>query len=73
MALKQEWSKAMKLIITVLIAFIITGCGSGEYIPSKTFQIKTVDGQILKLNCPTVDLGRSKLTYVIDNECRLIK
>jgi len=57
--------KAILIISVILLA----GC---DHISSKVYQIKTVDGVILNLYCPTVDRGRSKLTYTIDEQCRLV-
>ena len=59
-----------KLILLIIVAGI-TGCG--EYIPRTVFEIKTVDGRILKLACPVVDLGRSELTYLIDGDCVAVR
>jgi hypothetical protein len=53
----------------VLLAVLCAGCGDMEHIPSKVYKIQTVDGVVLNLYCPTVDRGRSTMTYLISNEC----
>ena len=60
-----------KIVFIISMVSIIAGCG--EYIPSKAYKIKTVDGEVITLYCATIDRGRSKLTYVIENDCQLVK
>ena len=59
----------MKLIVTVLSVFLLSAC---ERIPLKTFEIETKSGETIKLSCPVVESGRSKLTYIIDRKCIII-
>lgn len=59
----------MKYLI-IVIMICVSGC---EYIPSKVYEIRTTDGQILKLECPLVDRGRNQLTYLIDSKCIAVK
>lgn len=59
-----------KMFLAGVVTVVLAGC---EYIPNKVYEIKAVDGQTLKLLCPTVDQGRSTFTYLIDHGCRLVK
>lgn len=60
----------LKKCTFILLLLGVVGC---DYVPNKTYEIETVDGETLLLSCPTVDPNRSKLTYFISNECRLIE
>jgi len=61
----------MKLIIGMLfIIVVVTGC---DYVPYSTYEIKTVDGEIIKIRCSIVDPNRSKYTYIIEGDCQLYR
>ena len=61
----------MKASILLVVLLAITGCG--EYIESKVYEIETVNGERIKLLCPTIDPYRSKWTYVISGHCALVE
>lgn len=65
----KNFNKAALRLAVALTVLLCVGCG--EYIPSKVYKIKTVDGEILNLYCPAVDRERSVFTYTISHECRL--
>lgn len=66
------FKKKPQLLAILLSALLV--CAGCEYVPNKTYKIKTVDGTVLTLACPMVDEGRSKLTYITDSDgCRLYK
>ena len=56
----------MKVLLISLSVLILTAC---DYVPTEVFEIKTVDGNIIKSACPVVDAGRSELTYLTDGHC----
>ena len=60
----------MKTLLMVVLLVFISGC---EHIPSKTYKLKTEGGEIIKLQCPLIDDGRSKFTFIIDSKCILVK
>jgi hypothetical protein len=60
--------KLALLLTVVLNGLSLTGC---DYVPRHVYEIETKDGKTLKLLCPTLDLTRSKFTYIIDGECVL--
>lgn len=60
----------MKKLTILLFVLTLYGC---DYVPQKTFKLKTEDGSIIYLQCPVIDRDRSILTYVIDHECRIVK
>ena len=57
----------MKRFLIVLTLFL-TSC---EHIPSKEYNVETVDGEILTFVCPEVDVYRNRLTYTYDRDCVL--
>ncbi len=59
----------MYRIALVLLALVLGGC---DYVPLTKHKVKTVDGKIITLLCPEIDPHRSRLTYTIDHECRII-
>lgn len=63
-------NKTTLLLAVCLIALLVSRC---DYVPRTVYEIETKDGNTLKLLCPTVDHGRSELTYLIDGECVAIK
>ena len=60
-------------VIVVILAGVVVSAVSGEHIPMKTYQIETVDGQILNLHCPTLNLEKSAITYIYENQCVLVE
>lgn len=58
-----------KYLILAVIASI-SGC---EYKPQKEFDVKAESGEVITFSCPVVDASDSKLLYVIENECMVIK
>jgi hypothetical protein len=58
-------------IVAVALLLTLTGCE--KHIPSKVYAIETVDGEVINLYCPTVERGRSRLTYTIDQSCVLVE
>jgi hypothetical protein len=62
--------EAVVLGVFVVIVLLLTGC---DYVPHEQYQIKTVDGEIVTLSCPVVDLHRSRFTYMVDGECVISK
>ena len=67
----MTYLKAFEKLIIALSILVISGCG--EYIPRETYLLKTVDGRIIKLSCPTIDRARSILTYMHEGDCVLIQ
>ena len=47
----------------------VSGC---DYVPNKTYDIQTKNGETIKLSCPTLDMNRSIFTYLYDKECYLV-
>jgi len=60
----------IKIIIIVIASLFLFGC---DYIPHERFEIKTESGEIITLSCPIISEGRSKVTYLIDGECVIVK
>ena len=54
------------ILLTSVSLMTLIGC---DYVPRTVYEIETKDGKVLKLSCPTVDEGRSELTYIIDGDC----
>lgn len=63
-------SKALPIVFILISALIISAC---EYVPQQEFSIETTSGEVVTFMCPEVDPNRSKITYTIDQECRIIK
>lgn len=51
-------------------ALLVAGC---DRVPRTIYEIETIDGKTLKLACPTIDIERSELTYLIEGECVAVK
>jgi hypothetical protein len=62
----KRYKKAPLLAVCLTCLLAVTGC---DYIPRTVYEIETTDGKVLKLLCPTVERGRSILTYTIDGQC----
>ena len=62
--------KNSKLLIVLLSVLLVSAC---DYEPRQVFEIKTVDGDVIKLACPVVGAGRSELTYIIEGDCVIYK
>lgn len=59
--------KRTAVALSALIALLcVTGC---DYIPRTVYEIELKNGETLKLACPTVDAGRSEISYIIDGDC----
>lgn len=56
----------MKVFSVLIAVMLLSAC---EYVPRKVFEVKTVDGSVIKLACPVIDAGRSTITYLIDGDC----
>lgn len=64
-------NKLTKTALLLVVAWSGLLCAGCDYVPRKVYEIKTADGQTIKLLCPTIDPGRNTLTYLIDGECVL--
>jgi hypothetical protein len=63
----------MGYIAKLSAAIIAALCAGCDYVPREVHEIQLSNGSTVKLACPVVDAGRSKLTYVIDGECIIYK
>lgn len=57
-------------IVCLLIVLSINSC---EYIPHKIYELKTIDGQIIKLSCPELGSSKNTLITLYNKECYVIK
>ena len=67
----SKLKKYTYVLSAIMVLLYVTGCG--EYIPRTVHEIKTADGQTIKLACPVVESGRSTITYLIDGDCIIYK
>lgn len=59
--------KALGMAV-VLTALLAAGC-SGDFIERTKFEVETVDGKVLTLACPVLNLERSSISYIYDGDC----
>ena len=58
--------KSSTRLVVCLTVLLCVGC---DYFPRTIYEIKTIDGKTLKLACPTVDIQRSRMSYIIEGQC----